>query len=313
MRHVVSLIAALILGPGAGAFQPGPVVQVTRDGLDKERPSWSPDGKRLTFSRQEPDSEHMWQYLIEPGPGSSARRLTDRKTPDYHGVFSPDGKRILLVAVAQSGTQGNLDIGLVPAEGGEVRTVAGDHNGQLSHQDWPAWSPDGRRFAFSSTHDGNQEIYTAAADGSDLVRLTQSPGLDAHPCWSPDGESILFATDRWGGLEIASVRPDGSGVTRLTESPGLDDYPAVAPDGKRIAFVSNRDGQFEIYVMGADGSSPTNLTRSPARESFPTWTPDGTGVTFVSNRGRGFDIYTQAVVPARAASQREFLPTRGSE
>ena len=80
------------------------------------------------------------------------------------------------------------------------------------HQDWPAWSPDGKRIAFSSTHEGNQEIYAAAVDGSDLVRLTQNPGIDAHPCWSPDGRTIAFATDRWGGLELASVKADGTGL-----------------------------------------------------------------------------------------------------
>ena len=127
--------------------------------------------------------------------------------------------------------------------------------GPLSHQDWPSWSPDGRRFAFSSTHEGNQEIYTAGADGKGLVRLTNSPGIDAHPSWSPDGRSIAFATDRWGGLELAAVRPDGTGLLRLTRSHGLDDYPCYSPDGRRLAFASNRDGQFEVYGSASDGSA----------------------------------------------------------
>ncbi len=121
---------------------------------------------------------------------------------------------------------------MVNVDGTELKTIS-DDQGKLVHQDWPSWSPDGRRFAFSSTHDGNQEIYTAMADGTDLVRLTQSPGLDAHPCWSPDGRKIAFATDRWGGLELASVRTDGTELIRLTTSTGLDDYPAFSPDGSR--------------------------------------------------------------------------------
>ncbi len=277
---------------GSASAQTGPLLRHTQDGLDKLRPCWSPDGKQLAFARQESDGSHIWEYLLEASDPSTLRRLTDRKTPDYNAVFSPDGNRLLLVVVPQSGTQGNLDIAVVNADGSALKTVAGDRGGRLSHQDWPSWSPDGKRFAFSSTHEGNQEIYIAEIESTNLARLTQSPGIDAHPCWSPDGKRIAFATDRWGGLELASVNTDGTNLTRLTESHGLDDYPAFSPDGERLAFVSNRDGQFEIYVMSASGENPVNVSSHPLRDTFPTWTPDGQGVTFVSNRDGGFDLYT---------------------
>jgi TolB protein len=90
------------------------------------------------------------------------------------------GTRVLFAAITLSGTQGNLDIVMINADGTGSRKVVGD-GATLSHQDSPSWSPDGKRFAFSSTHEGNQEVYTAAADGTDVVRLTQSSGLDAHP------------------------------------------------------------------------------------------------------------------------------------
>ena len=289
---------SLALLPGADGPAPvrlGPLVRLTRDGLNKQRPSWDRVGRHLLFARHASDGSQVWQYLLDLGsPGAPPRRLTDRKTPEYNGVFAPHGTSVLFVAITLSGTQGNLDIAAVDADGTGLKMVVGDR-GKLAHQDWPAWSPDGRRFAFSSTHEGNQEIYTADADGRGLVRLTQSPGLDAHPCWSPDGRSIAFATDRWGGLELAAIRPDGNGLVRLTRSPGLDDYPAYSPDGTRLAFVSNRDGQFEVYLAASDGSAPVNLSRHPLRDTFPTWTPDGRGVTFVSNRDGGFDLYTQPV------------------
>jgi TolB protein len=222
----------------------------------------------------------------------------DRDTPNFDATFAPDGTRLLFTAVRFIGASGNVDILVVNADGLHPGPAAVEAQGPVSHQEWPAWSPDGKRFAFSSTQEGNQEIYTAKADGTDLIRITQHPGHDAHPCWSPDGRFIAFATDRWGGgLEIAAVRPDGTGVARLTDSPGLDDYPAYSPDGRRIAFVSNRDGQYEIYVCGSDGASPVNISRHLSRDAFPTWTPDGRGVTFVSNRERGSDIFTQPVEP----------------
>ena len=270
----------------------GPLVRYTSDGLDKQRPAWSPDGRQLAFARHEAGGSHIRQYVMGVDPPSAPRRVTRRDEPEHNAVFSPDGKSLLMVLITQSGTQGNLDIAAIDVDGTGQKLVARD-SGKLSHQDWPAWSPDGSRFAFSSTHEGNQEIYTAAADGSQVIRVTQSLGIDAHPCWTPDGRRLLFATDRWGGLEIAEVRVDGTGLTRLTRSPGLDDYPACSPDGSRIAFVSNRDGQYEVYVCSADGTGPWNLSRHPLRDSYPTWRPDGSGVTFVSNREGGSEIYTQ--------------------
>ncbi len=55
----------------------------------------------------EPDGSHIWQYLLDVrSPTAKARRLTDRKEPEYNGVFSPDGKRVLFSAITLSGTQG---------------------------------------------------------------------------------------------------------------------------------------------------------------------------------------------------------------
>jgi len=278
-----------------------PPTRLTNDGKEKARPIWSSDGKRLTFARHESGSTHIWQYVMDAGDEKSIKKLTDRKNPDFHSAFLPDGKRVLVATVAMSGTQGDVDISIVSADGTGLKKIVGNITGKLSHQDWPSPSPSGDRFAFSSTHDGNQEIYACKDDGTDVVRITQSPGHDAHPSWSPKGDRIAFATDRWGGMEIAIAKPDGTGLTRITKSPGIDDFPAYSPDGSKIAFVSHRTGDAEIFVMDADGANPINLTNNPGRDTHPCWTFDGLGITFVSDREGGCDLYTVAVPVAADA------------
>jgi TolB protein len=290
--RVTGLGFALLCGSADGLPRP---VRLTTDGLPKQRPNWSPDGRRIAFARHEVGGTHIWQFVMNSGQPASALRVTRRAAPDYDGAFTPDGKSLLLVSIVQSGTQGDLDVAIVPAEGGEPRILIGNATGKLAHAEWPSPSPDGKRFAFTSTHEGNQEVYTASIDGTNLVRVTQSPGMDAHPCWMPDGKTLVFATDRWGGLELASVLADGTGIHRLTRSAGLDDYPAVSPDGSRLAFVSNRDGNFEIYASHVDGSESINLSSHPGRDTMPVWTPDGRSVTFVSARDGGADLYSVAV------------------
>jgi TolB protein len=270
--------------------EPAALVRLTHDGHFKQRPVWSADGKQVAFTRHRGGKIGI---VVMAADGSGETTLTTGKLPQYDACWSPDGARLAFTHVSQSGTQGNLDVHLCKADGNDPQQFAGD-KGMLSHEEYAAWSPDGKQIAFASTFEGNQEIYVAAVEAPQRQRLTNDPAFDVHPAWSPDGKQIVFATNRWGDFEIALMDADGGNLTRLTESRGLDDYPVFSPDGKRIAFLSNRDSNYEIYVMDADGRRPINGTQNPAIDNFPAWTPEGR-LAFVSNRSDGFDIY---VAPA---------------
>lgn len=269
------------------------LIRLTHDGAYKHRPQWHPDGRRLAFARHEGGGNSIFIRVATAGDWSNPVRLTRRTQPEYHATFSPDGKSVFLTVITLSGTQGNLDIAVMPTDGSaEPKVIAGDQDGKLSHQDWPAWLPDGKRFVMSSTHEGNQELYLGHVDGSKpLERLTQSPGQDVHPAVSPDGRFIVFATDRWEGLELAKLDLDDRKITRMTKSPGLDDYPAISPDGKHIAFVSNRSGNMEIWLSEIGGNAQ-NLTKNDVPDLFPAFSPDGRSVVFLSGRHGETDLYS---------------------
>ena len=147
------------------------------------------------------------------------------------------------------------------------------------------------KIAFSSTRDGNYEIYAMNPDGSGVTRLTNNPASDEWPAWSPDSTKIAFMSYRDGNWEIYVMSADGSGVTRLTNNPASDHCPAWSPDGTKIAFNSYRDGNGEIYVMNPDGSNPTRLTNNSADDEQPDWSPDGKKIAFISNRDGNYEIY----------------------
>lgn len=282
-------------------------VRITTDGAYKHRPAWSPDGKSLYFARHEAGGNSIFIRVLTTDSKAEPKRLTRRKEPEYHAVISPDGKLALFTPITLSGTQGNLDIALIPIDGSaDPKTMAGD-TGKLSHQDWPSWLPDSRRFIFNSTHEGNQELYLGSTDGSKkLTRLTQSPGQDVHPAVSPDGKFVIFTTDRWGGLELARLDLEKNAITRITQSPGLDDYATISPDGKSFAFVSNRSGNMEIWLGDFSGHF-MQLTHDDSPDLFPTFHPDGKSITYVSGHTGNTDIFQISIPtewPARQFSTK---------
>ena len=146
------------------------------------------------------------------------------------------------------------------------------------------------KIAFTSTRDGNSEIYVMDGDGGNQIRLTVDPAVDRLPAWSPDGKKIAFVSNRTNRnkriKQIWVIDADGKNPIRLTD--GLvDSYPDWSPDGKKILYDAHlvpEDHHLApggIIVMDADGSNTRQLTVEGAHAS---WSPDGKRIAFVSGR-----------------------------
>ena len=169
----------------------------------------------------------------------------------------------------------------------------------------PAWSPDGKKIAFSGRTSGLQrrshyDIYVVNANGSSLKRITESPTYDFNPSFSPDGKKIAF--DRYGEKGpntvcrqscIYTIRVDGTGLKRLTGSKAIAEDPDWSPNGKKIAYVSY-DGRHdsEISTINASGGTPFKVTNNDTHDSSPSYSPDGTKIAYASYDGLDSEIYT---------------------
>ena len=73
-----------------------------------------------------------------------------------------------------------------------------------------------REIVFTSTRDGNKEIYVMNADGSKQVNLTRHRADDFGATWSPDRTQILFVSDRTARVrDLYLMDADGTNVRRV--------------------------------------------------------------------------------------------------
>jgi Tol biopolymer transport system component len=139
------------------------------------------------------------------------------------------------------------------------------------------------RIAFTSSRDGNSEIYLMNPDGTGLTRLTNTPENESDPAWSPDGRRIAFA--RYPDVFVMNA--DGTGQTNLTNGAAWDFSPTWSPDGTKIAFIreANPPGApsfSEVMVMNADGSDVTQLSHTNGIYTSAEWSRDGAMIAFTA-------------------------------
>ena len=254
-------------------------------------PAWSPDGKRIAFMSDRDGHVNIrgrsaYEIYVMDADGGNQRNLTNNPDRDISPSWSPDGKRIAFVSdrdVDGGEAVHNYEIYVMAADGGNLQRVTNN----LTEDEYPSWSPDGKRIAFSARRDGHfenelgitYEIYVMDADGENEQRLTENRNNDWNPSWAPDGKRIAFMSDRKGdavSFDIYIMNADGGNQQKLTNNRGWDGSPSWSPDGKRIAFMSYRDRNrvghnTEIYVMDADGGNLQNLTNNPHADASPAW------------------------------------------
>ena len=256
--------------------------------------SWSPDGRRLAFTRGGGSSLEIW---VVNADGTGLKQVTrsagKRRRTDFdfseNPSWSPDG-RWLAFDGERRFSAGN---------GNQVFVIHPDGTGerQLTHAqvpEWvPAWAPDGRilfehwlgRWSAPDPqgnqvfrHDGRIDLFTINAQGGDRHRIARVRSEFDHcacAAWSPDGTQIVYEAAEAGGKpDIWVMDADGTARMQLTDHPARDENPDWSPDGTQIAFYSERTGNAQIWVIDAGGNSPERrVTHDPWYDQAVRWRP----------------------------------------
>jgi TolB protein len=169
-------------------------------------------------------------------------------------------------------------------------------------------SPKGDKIVFTSTRDGDPEIYVMNIDGSNQTRLTFQKGYDGGAFFSQDGTKIVFRASRPKTeeeladyedlannglfrpttLEIYTMNADGTDIKQITNFGKASFAPFFFPDAERIIFSSNVNSEngrnFDLYMINVDGTGFEQITFNETFDGFPMFTKDGKQLVFCSNR-----------------------------
>jgi Tol biopolymer transport system component len=251
--------------------------------------------------------------------GSGVRRVSTGEGRVTCGYFFPGGERIVYSSTHESGPgcppKPDLSEGYVWAlYDYQLYTVAPDGTGLAplahapgSYNAEATISRDGW-IVFTSTRDGDLDLYKMRLDGSGLTRLTSTLGYDGGAFFSADGSRIVYRASRPapgaeeeeyrrllgrklvrpGKLEIFTMNADGTGVRQVTSLGAASFAPFFHPDGRRILFASNvgdpRGRNFDLYMVNDDGTGLERITTNETFDGFPMFSPDGKRLVFASNR-----------------------------
>ncbi len=196
--------------------------------------------------------------------------------------LSPSGAR------AAFGVRG--EIITVPAEKGDDRNLT---NSVAAHDQFPAWSPDGKSIAWFSDASGEYQLLIEPQDGKGAPRAITlgGAGFYADPIWSPDNSRIAF-TDNSRSLYVVDVA--GGNVTKISSqpiyTPGTYDEAnhAWSPDSKWLAYVRLTPTLLrQIHLWSAESRQSHPLTDGLSDAANPVFDPNGKYLYFLASTNAG--------------------------
>ena len=243
-----------------------------------EELAWSGDGRFLAFTMGGDDDGQ--QLYVVNSRGGRIRQVTHelRRSYIFNLTWSRDGRTLFYDSILE--TLYGTALWTVDATGSGARRLTHGRTSAAS----PAWSPDGRRIAYTAYREGEMaEIRVMNADGTGARRVVgnlRQP--DTSPAWSPDGRRLVFIRNTGTTFVLGIVNADGSNARLLKRAHSVYGSPSWSPKSNLIVYSDSGTALMAIAPNGTgkhpvlkrecptgDGYTP-NAHRSAMSRSRPT-------------------------------------------
>ncbi|MBD1391900.1 PD40 domain-containing protein [Mucilaginibacter glaciei] len=275
-------------------------------------------GIRRTFGYDDKTLSRLWKnsieqtykpYLKDTTQTPVGKRVIDDKIGGDLTVapsVSPDGRYL---AFLSSKSLFSIDLYLADAQTGRIikrltSKVSNTHIDEFNFiESAGAWSPDGKRFAFSVFSKGrNRLLVVAVPDGRVLNDISMEKAEQfSNVSWSPDGKNVVVQGLSEGQGDLYLYNFDTKKVRQLTNDKYSDYQPSFSKDGKMIIYSSDRatydthnaqDISFNLAELEiATGKIIDIKIFNGANNLNPMYSADGTQIYFLSNRDGFRNLY----------------------
>ena len=207
----------------------------------------SPDGRRIAFSASEDD----FNVLSVPLNGTPARPLIVSSRNEMDPAWSPDGD-LLAIATDRTGTS---QIWLHSSREGSDRPLVTEKDlgtKWIESFSDPAFSPNGRRLAYSVVADSGHSIYVSTVAGGKPIRLSSENPDERAPTWNPDGNWIAYLRNAGGRWSLVKASSGGGSKPTLLANGVLQAAPKWDTAMGRWIVCMTTDGLTLISEDGKD-------------------------------------------------------------
>ncbi len=167
---------------------------------------WGPEGKQMLITK-DLDGDGRGLFIVDLSDGSE-KRVPTGSSEDAYARWS--GSAITY----ESGRDGNPEIYRTDLETGKTTRLT-DNPGL---DEWPSFSPNGRRIAWASGSEEEKDLWIMQADGSGKKQLTKGMLFgDAFPEWSPNGRQIMLTVREDDVFVLKLIDIETGHVTHIGE------------------------------------------------------------------------------------------------
>jgi Tol biopolymer transport system component len=289
--------------------------QVTFSPEVEEFPAFSPDARKLVFSRETGGFKQLFSRDMSSG---EEVQLTHENLDHIQPSWSPDGRMLLFVRAKELG--GRLE----PADvfdmysGGDVwrMDVATGRSQKIIDNAYnPTYSSDAKHIAFEASYVGPRRLWIADEVGRNPRQVTTDASeavIHILPRWSPDGRLLAFQNIEKNKLDIRVVDVASGTISNITDDLVRDADPVWLPGSRAVIFSSPRGGGWNLWRANINASGKVvgelkQLTTGAGQDLQAAPAAGGKSIAFVT-LNQNADVWLLPVDPGTGAARGEPTP-----